>query len=202
MTDLTDDLLNEYLDDTLDAGTRAAVTARLAVAPAARARLARLEALFADLDHLPDLPEPRDFSAGVLSAIQPLAFDVPSVVRWLLPLQAAMALVALAVVGVVFWPVYASTLPDLPQVAIIEQAQQAVALASAQAATRWASLSMQAQQFFAGGDGFGGIPGLDSISLGLALGAAALAGLAWLLGSSLIIRSALAQPTETPTQEH
>ena len=46
MIELTDDLLNEYLDDELDQATRLAVESQLAVSPEAQTRLAELQSLF------------------------------------------------------------------------------------------------------------------------------------------------------------
>lgn len=49
MKEFNDDLLQEYLDGTLDDNTRQAVEAHLASSPAARAQLAELEVLFSSL---------------------------------------------------------------------------------------------------------------------------------------------------------
>lgn len=69
MDKFNDELLQEYLDGTLDDQTRRAVAAHLARSPEARAQLAELEALFSSLDALPELPLGTDLSVAVVTAI-------------------------------------------------------------------------------------------------------------------------------------
>ncbi|MCC6602660.1 MAG: zf-HC2 domain-containing protein [Anaerolineae bacterium] len=69
MDKFNDELLQEYLDGTLDDETRRAVEAHLARSPEARAQLAELQALFASLEALPELPLTTDLSVAVVTAI-------------------------------------------------------------------------------------------------------------------------------------
>jgi len=69
MKEFNEDYLHEYLDGTLDDETRRAVEAHLARSPEARAQLAELQALFASLEALPELPLGTDLSVAVVTAI-------------------------------------------------------------------------------------------------------------------------------------
>lgn len=99
MQEFNEDLLQEYLDGTLDDETRRAVEAHLANSPAARAQLAELEALFSSLDTLPELPLTRDLSAAVVAKIGwETAVSTP-LPRWLWGLLLGQALIALLLLG-------------------------------------------------------------------------------------------------------
>ncbi len=100
MNELNDDLLNEYLDGTLDAETRQAVETQLARDPAAQARLAELQNLFADLAQMGEAPLTTDLSAPVLAAIR--AEKAEAAAWWLRWLPLLQLVVAGLLIGV-FW---------------------------------------------------------------------------------------------------
>lgn len=105
---MNDDILHEYLDNTLDDAQRRAVEAWLAQSPAARTRLAELQALFTTLDALDDAPLLRDLTGPVLAQLAQeaaTAAAVPPVwTRWL-PLAQLAAAVAMLVW---LWPTLAA----------------------------------------------------------------------------------------------
>ena len=89
MTHLTDELLNEYLDNELP--DRAPVENHLAACADCSARLAALRTLFAELDSLPELELTHSLAARFL----PDPVPTPQLPRWLTLtacLQAALAL--------------------------------------------------------------------------------------------------------------
>ena len=93
---LTDEQLNEYLDNA--STERAFIESHLDSCDECAARLSTLQALFVDLDSLPEVTLSRDIAARfTLRAAQNLPAQLP---RWLtltVSLQAAAALVALIV---------------------------------------------------------------------------------------------------------
>ncbi len=89
---LTDDQLNEYLDN--QSNERAQIESHLASCAECAARLTALQALFAELESLPELEPTRNFAARFVSAGK----LNPQLPRWLpltAGLQAALALLAL-----------------------------------------------------------------------------------------------------------
>ncbi|MBN8583201.1 MAG: hypothetical protein J0L96_21230 [Anaerolineae bacterium] len=91
---LTDEQLNEYLDN--ETANRAEVKTHLDSCDECAARLSTLQALFVDLDSLPEVALSRDIAAR----FKPRPSLVPQLPRWLTltaSLQAAGALVALIV---------------------------------------------------------------------------------------------------------
>ena len=93
---LTDEQLNEYLDN--ETANRAEIETHLDSCDECAARLSTLQALFMDLDSLPEVTLSRDLAARfTLRAAQNLPAQLP---RWLTltaSLQGAAALVALIV---------------------------------------------------------------------------------------------------------
>ena len=83
MKDFNDDLLQEYLDGTLDDETRQRVEAHLASSPEARAQLAELEMLFSSLEALPELALSTDLSAAVVTKIGQETAVARPLPRWL-----------------------------------------------------------------------------------------------------------------------
>ncbi|NJN55530.1 MAG: hypothetical protein HC804_12715 [Anaerolineae bacterium] len=71
--DLTDDLLNEYLDGALPAAERQAVEAAIAQSPEAQTRLAEYQTLFATFADMRDLPLTTDLTTAFLTAVQQTA---------------------------------------------------------------------------------------------------------------------------------
>ncbi|KAA0266022.1 MAG: hypothetical protein EDM79_16270 [Chloroflexi bacterium] len=91
---LTDEQLNEYLDN--ETANRAEIETHLDSCDECAARFSALQALFADLDSLPEVALSRDLAARF--SLRPSL--TPSLPRWLTltaSLQAAAALVALIV---------------------------------------------------------------------------------------------------------
>jgi hypothetical protein len=91
---LTDEQLNEYLDNV--STERALIEMHLYSCDECAARLSTLQALFADLDSLPEVELSRDLAAR----FSPRPSLIPQLPRWLTltaSLQAAAALVALIV---------------------------------------------------------------------------------------------------------
>ncbi|MBN8656489.1 MAG: hypothetical protein J0M11_12180 [Anaerolineae bacterium] len=91
---LTDEQLNEYLDS--ETAQRAEIETHLDSCDECAARLSALQALFVDLDSLPEVTLSRDLAARS----SPRPSLTPSLPRWLTltaTLQAAAALVALIV---------------------------------------------------------------------------------------------------------
>lgn len=99
MQEFNEDYLQEYLDGMLDEEARQAVEAHLASSPQARAQLAELEALFASLDGLPELPLATDLSAGVVAQIQQETAVSTSLPRWLWGLLLGQVAIALLLLG-------------------------------------------------------------------------------------------------------
>ena len=99
MQEFNEDLLQEYLDDTLDDETRQAVEAHLASSAAARAQLAELQALFSSLDALPELPLTRDLSEAVVAEIGQETVAATPLPRWLWGLLLGQVLIALLLLG-------------------------------------------------------------------------------------------------------
>ena len=92
MIDLNDDLLNEYLDGTLDGEAQRAVETKLAHDPAARARLVELQNVFAGLAEMEDEALTTDLSASVLASIRAeKAEGAAWWLRWLPLLQLGVA---------------------------------------------------------------------------------------------------------------
>lgn len=106
MTHLSDDLLNEYLDEALASELRAEAEAHLAVCEPCSARLAELRVLFADLDSLPDLPLAVDFTPAIVARLEQNV-PLPRPIRWLVVAQVFGALVAL----ILTWPLVETMLP-------------------------------------------------------------------------------------------
>ncbi|MGQ0603669.1 MAG: anti-sigma factor family protein [Anaerolineales bacterium] len=102
MKHLTDELLNEYLDQALPADGRSQVEAHLAGCAECVARLDSLRSLFATLEALPTVPLARDLSAGVLARLpQPEPMLQPAL-NWVVIAQAVATAVLLAIAAPIF----------------------------------------------------------------------------------------------------
>lgn len=95
MQEFNEDLLQEYLDGTLDDETRQVVEMHLASSPAARARLAELQALFSSLEDLPELPLTKDLSEAVVMEIERETAALSPLPRWLWGFLLGQVLIAL-----------------------------------------------------------------------------------------------------------
>ncbi len=67
---LSDETLNEFLDQALEGSVRSAAAAHLEACAACSARMQMLSAVFSDLADLPPAPLARDLRAGVLAAVR------------------------------------------------------------------------------------------------------------------------------------
>lgn len=106
MTHISDETLNETLDQTLAPGLRAEAESHLATCPDCSARLAELRAVFADLDSLPDLPFEVDFAPAILARLEQNAL-LPRPIRWLTVVQAIGTVLAASLA----WPLAETMLP-------------------------------------------------------------------------------------------
>ena len=99
MQEFNEGLLHEYLDGTLDDDTRQAVEAHLASSPVAQAQLAELEALFSNLDALPDLPLTADLLVGVMAQIAQETAVSTALPRWLWGVLLGQVVITLLLLG-------------------------------------------------------------------------------------------------------
>ena len=93
MHHLSEETLNEYLDQALVPKLHAETKAHLAACPDCTLRLANLRALFAELDVLPDLPLEVDFTPAILTRLEQNS-PLPRPFRWLTIIQALGVLFA------------------------------------------------------------------------------------------------------------
>lgn len=117
----SDEALNEYLDNALDAPARANVDAHLAGCSQCTAQLAMWRALFSELDTLTEEPLARDLSAGVLARLPLVQPRVQPTLTWLFVIQALAAVLVLALVT----PFTLSLLTSAAALELSAQAQQA-----------------------------------------------------------------------------
>ena len=94
MNHLTDELLNEYLDNELAPAGRAQAEEHLAECADCAARLSALEALFKEIESLPELELTHSLAAR-LSLPSNLPAVLPRSLRLTVTLQAAIAIVAI-----------------------------------------------------------------------------------------------------------
>lgn len=117
----SDEALNEYLDNALDAPARANVDAHLAGCSQCTAQLEMWRALFSELDTLTEEPLARDLSAGVLARLPLVQPRVQPTLTWLFVIQALAAVLVLALVT----PFTLSLLTSAAALELSAQAQQA-----------------------------------------------------------------------------
>ena len=101
---LTDDQLNEYLDR--ETSEREQIESHLAVCKECAARLTALQALFAELDSLPEMELTQDLAARFTPTLN-LTPKLPPFLTLTATLQAAVALITLVVAA----PFVSSVLP-------------------------------------------------------------------------------------------
>jgi anti-sigma factor RsiW len=116
MDHLSDEILNEWLDEAVEPPARAAVEAHLAGCQDCAARLDTLRSLFVRLDTLPDLPLERDLSASVVMAIRGRASAAKREARapWLAGLIFGGQAVAAVLLLAFAWPVASAFAAQLP----------------------------------------------------------------------------------------
>ncbi len=187
---LSDEQLNEYVDEALAPSARSAAAAHLATCPDCAARLSSLSLVFSELAQLPPAPLRRDLRAGVMAAVRaqrptalrPLADPKRRPVQLVFGLQllAAFALLAFA------WP-FLAPLAGLQRIfapGIFGGLAAELTGAGLPSANLWptvqgwlAGLGTQSALLFAV------VP--SPLVVGLVLLAA---GLLWLLGNALLLR--------------
>ncbi len=125
MNHLSDELLNEYLDNALS--NRASVEEHLAQCMDCAARLTALQTLFAEIESLPEVTLSRDLAAPVMLKIKGASLSP----RWLtltIVLQTALALIAIIITAPLVKQFAASSVsvlqpPSLTEVFIRLQSQ-------------------------------------------------------------------------------
>jgi anti-sigma factor RsiW len=93
MNHLSDEILNEYLDDALPPDARAEIELHLRDCADCELRLDELADLFFELSALPEADLTRDLSADVVRSLTPQ--PLPRLLKWTALLQVAAALAAL-----------------------------------------------------------------------------------------------------------
>lgn len=105
---LTDDLLNEYLDNALTRTQRSEIEAHLHVCGECSTRVNELRALFNEIESLPEAKLERDLSKAVVAAANRRVTFAP--LLWLIfAAQAVAAVVASAVAGWLILPLIQQT---------------------------------------------------------------------------------------------
>ena len=128
MNHLSDEILNEYLDDALPPDSRAEVESHLHDCADCELRLDELADLFFELSALPEADLARDLSADVVRTLTPQ--PLPRLLKWTALLQVAAALTALVASLPLLQTMFAMdvpaiTLPTLPDLTL--RFEQAVA---------------------------------------------------------------------------
>jgi len=173
MKHLSDETINEYLDQALAPTLRPGVEAHLTACPICASRMAALRALFAELDSLPDISSQLDFAPAVLEQIAKPTGDVPRLVQWL----AGAQVLAMLVAGILAWPLVTASLPQVPS--YLPHLERFAAFLSAISATRLDLANSLRLPSLA-------IPVIDLPSATLIYSAIGLS-LLWLLGNGLFL---------------
>lgn len=180
---LSETVLHAWLDDALDAAARNAADAHLATCATCAARLAELRQVAAMLDSWSDAPLERDLSAGVLAAIAPRRIAVSA--RWRAALAAQIAGALIAGGGLALALQNGLVAPAIPEVDVLAPlttlGSWVTALASQQFALT-ASAASSALQLL----------NTPLFSAGVCL---SIAGVAWIIGNSALLRGAVTAHT-------
>jgi anti-sigma factor RsiW len=107
MTHLSEETLNEYLDNALTPSAQAAADAHLADCAACMDELEALRSLFTEIESLPEAPIEHDLSSAVVARLGNRA-GVPPVIRWALVVQGLAVVVVLGLA----WPLFPSATPS------------------------------------------------------------------------------------------
>lgn len=108
MTHLSEETINEYLDQALAPRLQAETEAHLADCRDCAARLAELRSLFASIDTLADLPLEMDFAPAIIAHLKRNT-ALPRQIRWLTIVQTLGTLLA----AFLAWPLAETRLPSL-----------------------------------------------------------------------------------------
>lgn len=110
MNHLSDEQLNLYLDEQLEAAERTLIEGHLATCPACQAALARLHSLFLTLEALPTAPLPFDLTEAVLAQLPASPAPRPA------PLLRLALVAQVALIVLLAWGLAPLSLPRLPVV--------------------------------------------------------------------------------------
>lgn len=116
MTHLTEETLNEYLDNALAPAIRADVDAHLAGCADCRSAFESMRSLFAEIESLPGMALERDLTSTVVAQIEAMSVkvSVPRPLGWALFAQGLAAVVILAAL----WPLVNFSALQLPIVSL------------------------------------------------------------------------------------
>ena len=175
MNHLTDELLNEYLDNEL--ADRAPVEQHLSTCAVCAARLAALQALFTELDSLPEETLTRPI-ASRLALPSNLPAALPRSLRLAVTLQAALAVIAIIVAAPFVMELVSPYLVNVQMPSLAEIIFQAQSQWFA-----WLDLLSQVQLTT-----LPEIPVVEISSLYIALTLAGMS-ILWLIGNGLLLRN-------------
>jgi anti-sigma factor RsiW len=189
---LSDETLNELLDQTLEAPARDAAAAHLATCAACAGRLDSLRAVFSGLADLPPAPLGRDLRAGVMAAVRQ---QQPAHLRMIadpkqpafqaifaLQLLAALALLAFA------WPFVAALAQPERLLGAGGLGTDNIAAGLASAWVSFSSLWPALQRWLSNVVSQPEVPLADVLPPVAASLVLVTAGLLWLLGNALLLR--------------
>jgi hypothetical protein len=187
---LTDELLNEYLDEALEAEARARAASHLAGCAECAARLATLRALFTTLDALPEVPLDRDLSAAVVARLPRATPEWRPAIHWLIVAQAVAAVLLLAFAAPVIIGNLAPAGVSVPGQRIAQFTLDLLAGLQAQWQSLLGTLAWLSTQGLAGVRAV--TEPLTEASTVLPGGVAAGLAVLWLAGNGVLLRSTLA----------
>lgn len=167
---LTDEQLNEYLDET--ANERAQIEVHLSACDECAARLTTLQNLFNEIESLPELALTRDLAAPFIQTS-----SLPARLPAWLPLTMALQAAAALIVFIAAAPFVIRLIPD------IETPSLSTVLIQFQ--TQWTDWLDRLSQFH--------MPSLPAFSLELSslylMSALAVVSMLWLVGNGLLLRN-------------
>lgn len=186
---LTDELLNEYLDEALEAEARARAASHLAGCAECAARLATLRALFTTLDAVPEVPLARDLSAAVVARLPQSTPEWRPALNWLIVVQAVAAVLLLAFAAPVVIANLAPAGVSMLGQPIVRFTLELLAGLQAQWQSLVGAFAVLSSQGFAGARAV--TAPLTEASTVLLGGLAAGLAVLWLAGNGVLLRSTL-----------
>lgn len=191
MTDhLNDDLLNEYLDGGLGPAAHALAAAHLEACPDCARRLRVWQAVFTQLDTLPDEPLARDLSADVVAGIMsPAPFRPRPLLRLAFAAQAVLAVGLLIVAA----PFLSASLSGLDPAVWSQPVQFFAADTLNTLAAEWAAVQTAVDRLWADSAAFASqftnpITNTTALMWGALLTTALVL---WVIGNGVLLRSTL-----------
>ena len=180
MNHLTDETLNEYLDDALTNPARTEAETHLRNCADCAARLAELSLVFSALASLPDFELERDLSASVVRRLTPRPV-LPRPIQWVVGLQFAAALTTLIASLPVLQSMFVFNVPAFTLPSLLE------------VLARYDEIMLNVQAFFAGIRQPEPSLGLNLSSLFITVTVFSVT-LLWVVGNGLLLRQ--------PNQSH